>query len=102
MNYLKLSLVYIQIILILFVTISLFIFLNIYQNNEQRDTLKTNVKHYKDAIKRELHLNIHTLYAIKSLYIVQDSVSEKEFNIFTQEILKHHPSIQALEWVPKI
>ena len=102
MKYLKLSSVYIQVILIFFVTMSLFIFLNIYQNNEQRDTLKINVKYYKDAITREIHLAIHALDAIKSLYVVKDTVSAKEFRIFTQDLIEDHSAIQALEWVPKI
>ena len=54
------------------------------------------------AIRRELDLHLEVLLELKSLYEASESVSREEFHIFAQPALLRYPSIQALEWVPRV
>lgn len=63
--------------------------------NDHVNLLQNALQH-----KFDRHLEINRSF--KALFSSSHEVTPTEFNIFTQDILNNHPSIQALEWIPKI
>jgi len=61
---------------------------------------RVNLLHHALQNKLDRHLEIN--YSVKALFDSSDNVSNDEFRSFAKDILKHHPSIQALEWLPRI
>ncbi|MBF0455799.1 MAG: PAS domain S-box protein [Magnetococcales bacterium] len=55
-----------------------------------------------NALRQEIELNLEVLQAIESFFNGSSFVSRQEFFAFTQKSLLRHPSIQALEWIPRI
>lgn len=53
-------------------------------------------------IRLELKQYLDSLEAIKNFYASSNNVDREEFRTFVTPILKDHPEIQALEWVPKV
>ncbi|MEN8220196.1 MAG: CHASE domain-containing protein [Pseudomonadota bacterium] len=54
------------------------------------------------SLRRELDISIEVLLGLKGLFEASDFVSRQEFKTFTTQQLTNHPSIQALEWIPKV
>jgi PAS domain S-box-containing protein len=54
------------------------------------------------SLRRELDIYIEVLLGLKGLFEASDFVSRQEFQTFTAQQLANHPSIQALEWIPKV
>ncbi len=54
------------------------------------------------AIKEEIDLDLENLNSIKAFYASTGYVNRIEFKEFTQPILERHPSIRALEWIPRM
>ncbi len=54
------------------------------------------------SLRRELDLSIEVLFGLKGLFEASNFVSRQEFKTFTMPQLANHPSIQALEWIPKV
>ena len=54
------------------------------------------------AIERELGADLETLYALKALFEAGVPVTQKRFTAVAERILTRHPSLQALEWIPRI
>ena len=54
------------------------------------------------AIERELAADLETLYALKALFEAGVPVTHDRFTAVAERILTRHPSLQALEWIPRI
>jgi CHASE1-domain containing sensor protein len=54
------------------------------------------------SFERELSLNIELLFTIHSLFEASDAVSHESFARVADGVLSRHPSVQALEWIPRI
>ena len=54
------------------------------------------------AIERELAADLETLYALKALFEAGVPVTHERFTAVAEHILTRHPSLQALEWIPRI
>lgn len=54
------------------------------------------------SIEQEITLDLEVLHFFKSFYDSSESVTANEFNLFSARALDRHPSIQALEWVPRV
>jgi len=54
------------------------------------------------SIEQEIILDLEVLQFFKGFYDSSESVTSKEFNLFAARALSRHPSIQALEWVPRV
>jgi len=54
------------------------------------------------ALEREMQLITEELYRLRSFFQARNRVSRQEFHILATEAVARHPSIQALEWVPRI
>ncbi len=54
------------------------------------------------AIKREIESNMEVLSSVKAFFLHAKVITRSEFHDFTKPLLANHPSIQALEWAPRI
>ena len=55
-----------------------------------------------NAIKREIAINVEAIQSLRSFYLSSEEVTREEFIEFTRPQILDHPSIQALEWIPRI
>ncbi len=53
-------------------------------------------------LDRQIALDLEVLYSLKALYDTSENVSRQEFSTVAMGILKRHPNLQALEWIPKV
>ncbi|HTP65532.1 MAG TPA: CHASE domain-containing protein [Geobacteraceae bacterium] len=53
-------------------------------------------------LKREIESDMQALSVLKSYYSFSGKISRAEFHAFTTPLLMKNPSIQALEWIPRI
>ncbi|MEK8018475.1 MAG: CHASE domain-containing protein [Candidatus Parabeggiatoa sp.] len=54
------------------------------------------------SLKRELDLSVEVLRGVKGLFEASEFVSREEFQLFTDPKRARYPTIQALEWIPKV
>jgi signal transduction histidine kinase/DNA-binding response OmpR family regulator/CHASE1-domain containing sensor protein/HPt (histidine-containing phosphotransfer) domain-containing protein len=54
------------------------------------------------AIEEEIEQSIEMLSSINGLYDASNEVSRSEFSRFVDHFIAHNPSIQAIEWIPRI
>lgn len=54
------------------------------------------------SLERELSLNFHAINALGNFFDNSEVVDPDEFQQFTSRIIRYHPSLKALEWVPNI
>jgi len=54
------------------------------------------------AMERELAADLETLHALKALFEAGVPVTHDRFTAVAERILTRHPSLQALEWIPRI
>lgn len=54
------------------------------------------------SLKRELDLSVEVLLGVKGIFDASEFVSREEFQLFTAPKLASYPTIQALEWIPKV
>ncbi len=54
------------------------------------------------AIERELAGDLEVLYAMRTLFEADGPVAHERFAALAEPILARHPSLQALEWIPRI
>jgi PAS domain S-box-containing protein len=55
-----------------------------------------------NAIKREIETNLEAVQSLHSFYEGSEKVTRGEFRKFTALLLTRHPSIRALEWIPRV
>ncbi len=53
------------------------------------------------AFERRFRHALESLYALRGFYEGSSAVDRQEFRLFTKNHLERHPSILALEWIPK-
>ena len=54
------------------------------------------------ALEREIESNLEALLALKAFYTASQRITRSQFRDFVAPLLSHHPSIQALEWIPLV
>nr|CRH05741.1 Putative histidine kinase with one CHASE domain, two PAS domains, one HisKA domain and HATPase c domain [Candidatus Magnetococcus massalia] len=57
---------------------------------------------YVSALRREIETNLEVLLSIDGFYRGSAHVDRQEFAQFVQRSLLRHPTLQALEWIPKV
>ena len=73
-----------------------------------QDRLKMHIDFEESAeemfgvLEKELEADLQILESIKAFYIGSEKVERPEFHDFTKFFFKKHPSIQALEWIPRV
>lgn len=54
------------------------------------------------AIRRELDTHLQALRSLGALYQASEQVTREEFRVFASKLREAIPSIQALEWIPRV
>ncbi len=52
-------------------------------------------------LKREIESDMQALLMLKAFYVLSGRITKAEFHAFSTPLLMKHPSIQALEWIPR-
>ena len=71
-----------------------------YQRIER--SFETDAEHRYETLKLEIDLNLHAVRSLRALYASDSDVKETEFSTFARYLLSKNPSIQALEWIPRV
>lgn len=79
-----------------------FIILKDMEHNKTESAFYTSSKAAIQSIKERLHDVSDVLRSLKAFYDASDFITREEFSEFTLPLLKQHPNIQALEWVPYV
>lgn len=61
-----------------------------------------SVKDHKQALTQAFELKLAVLNSVRSLYDVGGEISRQAFHDFVKPFLSGLPSIQAIEWIPRI
>ena len=72
------------------------------EHHQARTRFKQRVDPIARAIQSAVSDDLEILFSIRSLFAARGIVSRSEFRNFTRDALQRHPSIQALEWIPRI
>jgi diguanylate cyclase (GGDEF)-like protein len=89
-------------------TVFFLLFMTLFQFTKDQELVRLNILfkervnllHHALQNKLDRHLEIN--YSVKALFDSSHEVNSDEFRSFTQDILRRHPSIQSLEWLPRI
>ena len=92
------------------IALSIFVSLSSYYKDEKfrQEQFENAVENRYLALKREIDNNMHVLESLQALYISTQDLERSElldrveFRDFANHIMKHHASIQALEWIPRV
>ena len=72
----------------------------------EREVLKVSfeqaAKNRIETIQREIDFDLQLLLSLKAFYDSSDEVDRSEFRTFTHPLLSLHPSVQAVEWIPRV
>ena len=55
-----------------------------------------------EAIRQELDKHLQLLRSVGALYQSSEQVTREEFRVFASKLLEAVPSVQALEWIPRV
>lgn len=55
-----------------------------------------------ELIKDAMETNEAVLNSVVSFYRASKDVNDEEFNIFVSQMLKDHPFVQAVDWIPEV
>lgn len=95
---------YIEFIVFLGLIISWGTYLGV--DSASKDRIRHQFYHEIDrrivALERELSSDVEVLEFVKRFFDASEYVSDNGFKQFTEEALKRHTSIQALEWIPRV
>ena len=70
------------------------------QNIKTRFGLETQNR--INTIEREIEVNLEAVRSLHSFYLSSEEVTRDEFRQYTAHLLSRHPSIQALQWIPRV
>jgi len=73
-----------------------------WEDERVRLTFEQDARDHVAALQRDLKEDTHEILAIGALYKASREVDRDEFRTFAQDILLRAPSLQAIEWVPRI
>ncbi|AWB65171.1 hypothetical protein C2869_01350 [Saccharobesus litoralis] len=54
------------------------------------------------SLEREFTVDLEVLYSLQSLFEASEQVNRQEFARVARMAISRHPSVQALEWIPKV
>jgi len=96
----------ITVFFIIIVGTALSFFIYFWQNLAQHKLIqeKFNAQIEKKAyeIRDGLEFNLHALNSLAAYYYGSDSINREEFHEYTSVLMEMHPTIYALEWLPKV
>jgi PAS domain S-box-containing protein len=69
---------------------------------EVREALRRSAAPVAASLQRVLDRHVEVVMSVASFYHASDRVTREEFREFTRGPLASHPSIRALEWIPRV
>jgi len=88
--------------LLLFVIISLHVFVSNKERQRIEDEFKLEAGLIASQIKEEWGAHLDALYSEEGFFAASGQVDRDMFRVFAQYWLARHQSIQALEWIPRV
>lgn len=79
-----------------------FLVVNHREYREMKLSFEQHAVERYDSLKREIEFDLQTLETITVFYQASKEVDRSEFRSFVKPLLDRHPSIQALEWIPRV
>ncbi|MEN6439516.1 MAG: PAS domain S-box protein [Syntrophobacter sp.] len=67
-----------------------------------RVSFELAAKNRIETIQREIDSDLHTLSSLKAFYDSLEKVDRSQFKIFAKPLLLPHPSVHAIEWIPRV
>jgi hypothetical protein len=89
-------------VLLLTSVVAIFVSTRNSEENDLYNVFEKNVIEKKLRLEQNLKTTQNILSSINSFYRASDFVSRAEFKEFTNNIIKKHKGVQALEWIPRI
>jgi PAS domain S-box-containing protein len=86
----------------LFISFSLFLFVNDLAFEKQEITLAQVTERQLNSIQDKFDNAVKSINAISALFAASNQVTRKEFSIFASIRLIDSPNVLALEWIPKV
>jgi CHASE1-domain containing sensor protein len=83
-------------------SVSVFIIVLDWEHQRIQTQFNQDAEERFEALKREIESDLHVLHSINAFYTHGHKIGRSEFRDFVKHFLLHHPSIQALEWIPRI
>jgi CHASE1-domain containing sensor protein len=84
------------------VSIATFIIVYGWERDRIRLDFESRAMHLAVPIQRSVDESIEALHAIHSLYEAFPAIGRQQFHGFANREVSEHPSIQALEWIPRV
>ena len=89
------------VIMFTLVTIA-YIFVRDSEEKQRRELVVGALSEIRHNIEQELNINEEITEILAAYFSTEKTPTLTDFNRLTQQYLRHHPSIQALEWVPLV
>ena len=82
--------------------IALFLTLNRGIDSKTRSSFVETARTYETALRRNIAFDLGALLAVKGLFDSSTTVTRDEFSTFVKPLLDRHPTLRALEWIPRV
>jgi len=73
-----------------------------WENNRINIAFEREIEQVTASLEKEVNVNLAILEGVQGLYFASKRVDRNEFAVFAAPLLERHPTIQALEWVPRV
>ncbi|MFQ5785867.1 MAG: ATP-binding protein, partial [Alphaproteobacteria bacterium] len=84
------------------VSLAAFFVLRAWQDADTRAEFENHVRHHTVALRHRAAMGLLALRSVRSLFLALPEVTPAEFEAFSGVVLRNHPEIAALSWVPRI
>ncbi len=72
------------------------------QQKFTQEKFKTQIEKKAYDIKEQLELNMHVLNSLGAYYYGSNTINRDEFQKYTSTVMKMHPFVYSLQWLPKV
>lgn len=97
---------YQSVVLSLLIGLSLTVYVYFQAYRLESEVLLAQVKNYTQDMRRTIEAdaekNLSTLSALRSFFAASRTVEAPEFAIFTEHLFNLYPTIETLEWAPRV
>lgn len=85
-------------------SLSLIAFLLVRENEQSRFAIQFNALAAEriNLLQQQIDRNLDTVVSLAAFFDSSREVERREFQIFAANLLSRHPSVRALEWLPRV
>lgn len=80
----------------------MFLFLHHSELENAKEKFSDTLYHYALAIEYDLNEETHPLHVLEAYHEVQKKINGDEFKTFAKKILKIHPNVHTIAWIPEV